>query len=251
MESIKSIDESFNVDILIVDDGSKKEIPVKSEIEKNYKTGKVFLEFLSNNQGIEYALNRGLELIETMNYHYIGRLDCGDYCVRNRFLKQISYLEENKGIHLLGTWVNMVDTNGKKLFVLKHPVSYKEIKRRMYLNSMFVHPSVVYRANLIKVIGYYPTNFKAAEDYAFFFKIVKKFRAENLPEPLLNYIIDENSISTTKRKLQVRNRIRVILNNYYFGIYPTYGLIRNSILYFISRETTTKLKSLFEKNNGK
>ena len=85
IESIKSIDESINVDLLIVDDGSTKEIPIKSEIEKNYKTGKVFLEFLGNNLGIEHALNRGLELIETMDYQYIGRLDCGDYCVQNRF----------------------------------------------------------------------------------------------------------------------------------------------------------------------
>lgn len=251
IESIKSIDESINVDLLIVDDGSTKEIPIKSEIEKNYKNGKVFLDYLNKNQGIEHALNRGLYLIENMGYQYIGRLDCGDYCMKNRFLKQISYLERNKDTHLLGSWVNMIDSSGRKLFVLKHPVTYKEIKRNMYLNSMFVHPSVVYRANILKVIGYYPTNFKAAEDYAFFFKIVKKFKAENLAEPLLNYVIDENSISSTRRRLQVRNRIRVILSNYYFGIYPTYGLIRNALLFFMSRGTATKIKSILKKNNGK
>jgi len=247
LESIRSIDESINIDLLIVDDGSSKEILVKSEIEKNYKLGKVFLEFLHKNQGIEHALNRGLELIETMNYEYIGRLDCGDYCIKNRFLKQITYLEENKGTHLLGSWVNMVDGHGKKLFVLKHPISYKEIKKKMYLNSMFVHPSVVFRFSILKEVGHYPTNYKAAEDYAFFFKIIKKYKSENLPEALLNYVIDDNSISSTKRKLQVKNRIKIIKDNFNFGVYPIYGLLRNCILYFISRNSANIIKKVVGK----
>jgi hypothetical protein len=63
-----------------------------------------------------------------------------------------------------------------------------------------------------------------------------------MPEVLLDYIIDGNSISTKKRKLQVANRIKIIIDNFRFGFYPVYGLIRSCILYFFSRSSTTSIK---------
>ena len=65
-----------------------------------------------------------------------------------------------------------------------------------------------------------------------------------MPEVLLDYIIDSDSISTKKRKLQVINRIKIIIDNFKFGFYPVYGLIRNSILYFFSRSSTTSIKKI-------
>jgi hypothetical protein len=242
--SIKSINESFSVDLLIVDDGSKKHIPNLNTLEKNYSNGRVFLEILPENMGIEYALNKGLELIENMQYEYIGRLDCGDTCVKNRFKKQVSYLDKNNNTYLLGTWANITNKSYEKLYVLKHPTRYDQIKRKMFTNSMFVHPSVVFRSSLLNEVGYYPTKYKAAEDYAYFFEIIKKYKSENLGEPLLNYVLDEKSISTTKRKLQVKSRIRIIIKNFEFGFYPVYGLLRNIMLYFISRETSSYIKRL-------
>jgi len=247
-KSIESIEESIPIDLMIIDDGSQKDLIVENDINNIYHLGKIKIHKLAENKGIEYALNFGLELILKEGYEFIGRLDCGDYCVENRFTKQIDYLQNNEETHLLGTWANIIDSTGKNLFLLKHPIKYQKIKKEMYLNSMFVHPSVVFRSSVIKKIGYYPTNYKAAEDYAFFFKIVKHFKSENLPEALVDYVIDENSISSTKRKLQVKSRIRVIIDNFYFGFYPIYGLLRNSALLFMSRNTTTVIKKLIGKN---
>ena len=247
IQSIKSINETINVDVLVVDDGSKRSIPIKSDIEDCYNSGQIFLDVLEENKGIEHALNRGLELIEKMDYKYIGRLDCGDYCVKDRFKKQIDYLEINANTHLLGTWANIVNEDRELQYVLKHPTSYADIQKKMFVNSMFVHPSVVFRTKLIQYIGYYPTKYEAAEDYAFFFKIVKMFKSENLPEPLLDYVIDSNSISAKKRKRQVRSRINIILDNFRFRLYPMYGLTKNVMLYFISRETSHKIKHLLKK----
>ena len=215
-KSILSINEQINVDIVVVDDGSKTK-PNEDYLVSNYKNGTVFFVSLQQNQGIEYALNKGLQVIQDKGYKYIGRLDCGDLCQKNRFQKQLDYLNNNPETYLLGTWVNIVDESFKFLYVLKHPTSYDDIIKKMYYNSMFVHPSVVFRTEVLDEIGYYPTNYKAAEDYAFFFNIIKKFKSENYPEPLLDYVIDPKSISSTKRKLQVKSRIRVVLSNFYLG----------------------------------
>lgn len=251
-KSIESIQETFmTVDLIVIDDGSKDDLIDEKSISEGYKFGKVYFFRLKENRGIEHALNYGLKIIQKKKYTYIGRLDCGDTCRIDRFEKQIDYLEHNPEVKLLGTWVNVINTQSDLLYVLKHPITYNLIKKRMYLNSMFVHPSVVFRTEILDTIGYYPTNYKAAEDYAFFFKIVKQFKAENLPEPLIDYVIDDNSISSTKRKLQVKSRIKVICDNFYFGFYPIYGLFRNILLMFLSRKTTTFIKNIISVKNDK
>ncbi|MFD2542890.1 glycosyltransferase [Lacinutrix gracilariae] len=245
--SIDSITEEINIDIIIVDDGSKTKFH-EEDIKSCYTKGEIHFVYLQENLGIEHALNKGLKTAQDLKYKYIARLDCGDKCKPNKFKKQLDYLNQNPDVKLLGTWVNVVDEQGNHLHYIKHPVSYVEIKKKMYLNSMFVHPSVIFSTSIIDSVGYYPVNYKAAEDYAFFFKIIKKFKAENYPEVLLDYELNENSISSTKRKIQVQNRIKIIKKHFYFGITPIYGILRNYILLYVSREGATKIKKLLNKS---
>jgi len=245
LKTVGSISESFPVDILIVDDGSIEK-PVLENLNTVYKNpGKIILDFLPQNQGIEKALNHGLKLIEKWNYKYIGRLDSGDFAIADKFQKQITYLDQNADVYLLGTWGNIVDENLNHLYFLEHPATYEKIQKKMYFNSCFIHPSVVFRKEILQTVGYYPENRKSAEDYAFFFQIMKKHKVENLPEVLLNYVVSENSISTLKRKEQIKNRIKIIQDHFYFGIYPILGLLRNVLLLYTSRNLVIKLKKIF------
>lgn len=245
IETIKSINEEVFVDILIIDDGSDIN-PKIEELEKIYKKGKLFLEILPKNMGIEKALNFGLDIISKTDYEFIGRLDCGDLSKTNKFTKQLIKLNSDQNLMLLGTWANVVDVKGKFLYFIKHPVHYKEVKKKMYLNNTFVHPTVVFRKSILEQVGNYPENYKYAEDYAFWFKITRKFKVENLPEYLLDYEINDQSISSLKRRQQVKNRIRIIIKNFYFGFYPIYGLFKNSILLYSSRKNINKIKTIFK-----
>ncbi len=243
-KSIESINDDIPVDILVIDDGSSEK-PIEKDITAVYKNGEVYFKYLDCNKGLSYALNEGINFAIIKGYDYTGRLDCRDLCVKNKFSKQISYLTSNKNIQLLGTWAKIVDEGNNELYILKHPTDYSKIKKDMYLNSMFVHPSVVIRTAIFHKIGKYNIKYSmAAQDYDLFFRIIKKYPASNYPEVLLIYEMSLNSISSNHRQLQVKNRIKIILDNFYFGVYPIYGLARNAILYFLSRETTTKLKSI-------
>ena len=238
-KTLLSIDEEVKIDVIIVDDGSDDEID-EAKIEFH---GNVFFKFLVLNSGIETALNIGLEFALEKGYEFIGRLDCGDLCHKNRFTKQLSYLETNKDIKLLGTWARVLDEDENFKFNLKHPIDYETIKNKMYLNNVFIHPSVVFRSEIIATTGKYPLNRKAAEDYAFFFNIVKTYRSENYPEILLDYIMHSHSISKTNRKPQVYNRIKIIIDNFYFGFTPIHGLVRNLILLIMPIRVITLIKS--------
>ena len=234
LRSIDSVDFlSDGPDILVVDDGSSR--IAASEVLKKY-SGKleVYLVQLEFNKGIQFALNAGLEWCSD-KYEYIARLDCGDLCKGGRISKQIRFLDENPEVMMVGAWVDYVDEKGEKIFTYKPPVSYESIRRKMFINSTFVHPAVMLRSCFMSVVGKYPTEYPAAEDYALFFEIIERFPAVNIPEVLLDYEVDPSSISSVKRNRQIRSRISIIIKHFDFSFYAFYGLIRSMILLFTSR----------------
>ncbi|MGH9877594.1 MAG: glycosyltransferase, partial [Nitrososphaerales archaeon] len=102
-------------------------------------------------------------------------------------------------------------------------------------------PSVMFRSQLVQDIGLYPLDTPAAEDYAFFFKIIKKYKAQNIPESLVDCIMDPDGISTKKRKIQIKSRISIILKNFEFNPYAIYGLLRSCALLYTPRGLTVFL----------
>ena len=245
-KSISSIGKGENVDVLIVDDGSIDKVE-ESEIRSNFKAnGVLFFYYLEENKGIEYALNKGLEIILKKEYMFTARLDCGDICVFNRFKIQETFLEMHNEIVLVGSDVNFIDNKGKVLYNLKTPKDDVDIKKKMYINAMHIHPTIMFRNKILKSIGLYPIEYKAAEDFAFFFKIIQKYKVANINSNLVNCELNPNGISSVKRKLQAKNRIKIILKYFYFGMYPIYGLIRSVVLYVLPLKVLIFLKRLIK-----
>lgn len=250
IKTISNVESTENLDIIVVDDGSEIS-KIDEEILNNYIkfNGKILYLFLSENSGIEIALNTGLSFINDLNkYKYIARIDCGDISINNRFKIQEEFLELNPNIHLIGSFAQATDVNGNDLYVTTFPESHEELTKYMYINSMFLHPCVMFRSSIIQEIGLYPVNYKAAEDYAYFFNILKKYQTYNIQSILTKYEINTTGISASKRKLQVKNRIKIIIKHFYFGFWPIYGLLRNIILYFLPQSIILKLKKSL---NGK
>lgn len=241
--SIISIKEK--VDVFVIDDGSTQTFSEDILRRCCYSEVNICFIYLQTNVGIERALNKGLEKIKALKYKYVLRLDCGDINVNNRISKQVRFLEDHPDINLLGSWVSFFSPKNYFLYTVKPPIDHDLISKLMHLNCMFIHPSVAIRTIAIDKIGYYPLEFKAAEDYAYFFKFVKKFKTANYPEILVHIEANPQGISSRKRKLQVYNRIRIMLKYFYFGYYPIYGIVRNLVLYFTPLCILNYLKRLF------
>lgn len=248
-KALLSFEEPFAIDILIVDDGSKVK-PVQEELQELYRLGKVTVVNLEQNVGCGAARNRGLDIIMGLDkkYPYIGAFDSDDLNKKHRFFKQVQYLEQHPEVMLIGAWLDCVDSQGNFLYTHKYPVDYQDIKKQMFINSMFAHPTLLMRREVLDTVGFYPDKYRWSEDYAFLFNVCKKFKVANYPEALLYYTIHENAYSSKHRKAQVKDRLRIIWDNFYFGFYPIYGLVRNFPLMFISREFLTPIKKLLRKN---
>lgn len=242
IQAIESIDFDYIIpEIIVVDDGSEE---VKAaDILREYKgTLPIILLELKLNKGIEHALNHGLTLLGR-DYEFIARLDCGDICKNNRFQKQLQFLEQNAHCYLVGSWVDFTDMDGQKLYTVAHTSDFELLKKKMFLNATFTHPTVIFRSQILDTIGLYPTDAPAAEDYAYFFKIIQKHYATNIQESLVSCTIDPNGISTKKRKTQIRSRMSVIINNFSFNRYAVYGLFRSALLLHTPRSFTIFLKT--------
>ena len=246
VKTILSIDVDEKVDILIIDDGSSKDQIDESILKsKCFFKGSIFIQYLKKNSGIEMALNCGLETITKLNrYEYIARIDCGDCCIGKRFAIQENFLESNSTIALVGSNAIAVDLDGNELYKTIFPEKHQDIKNKMYLNAMFLHPCIMFRSKILSKIGFYPTEFTAAEDYAFFFTIINKFESYNIQQFLVQYEINNKGISITKRTQQVKSRIKIIRKHYYFSFWPTYGLLRNIGLLIIPNSFIHFIKKL-------
>ncbi len=242
-KSISSISSSEKIDVLIVDDGSSIKINEETISNAFKAKGIVFFEYLHKNQGIEVALNKGLESIKKRQYTFVARLDCGDVNLKNRFYIQEKFLEENKEIGIVGSHVIFFKKE-KTLFKLKLPLSSEKIKQKMYENAMLIHPTIMFRTTVMDKIGVYPTQYKYAEDLAFFFKAMKKFKLSNIDDYLVACEFNSKGLSIANRKKQLNSRLQLILDNFYFGYYPIKGLIKGFVLYLIPVKIITRIKRI-------
>ncbi len=246
--SIKSIHGSENIDVLVIDDGSINNRPQEEKLIKNKKfIGELFFIQNPNNQGIETVLNQGLDFALEKGYKYIARLDAGDICYPHRFKIQEEFLNSNQEIYLLGTQVNFINSDGVTLYQKKFPTEDKDIRKMMHINSMFIHPSVMFRSEVISTVGKYPTNYKSAEDFAYFFNIIKKHKAANLDQILLDYEINFDGISMTTRNKQIKSRILILKKNFDFSFWSIYGLFINYIILYTPTNIIQKLKTIVYK----
>ncbi|ADQ44964.1 glycosyl transferase family 2 [Caldicellulosiruptor kronotskyensis 2002] len=241
-KSIASIND--DVDILIVDDGSFSK-PTEEELRDLCVNPRVQIEiiYLKKNQGIEHALNAGLKTVYQKGYKFIARLDAGDECLPYRFSVQKQFLEYNPEIYLVGSWAEVVEEN-RVSYILKKPTDYKTIKKLIFVNNTFIHPAVMFRREVIDEVGFYPEKYKYAEDYAYFFKITKKFKCANIDKPLIRYTLGESNISWKYYKKQLKSRIKIIWDNKALNPYWFYGLIRNIFLLIVPKQFIEKLKKI-------
>lgn len=210
IESLASFGSAEECDVLVVDDGSEVTPADESAASAAFTAqGSVTVLRLPRNEGIEGALNAGLDRIAQENYEFIARLDCGDRNIPDRIARQVAFLDAHPEVLLVGGAAEFVDPATGQGFVLRHPTDHEGIAATMRRNSAFVHPAVMFRTAALELVGRYPTDTPAAEDYAFFWRFLRVGRVANLPEVLVTYELNPTGISLSGRRRQLDSRLAV------------------------------------------
>lgn len=199
-EAVNSIlNQSYtNLEFLIWDDGSCPEAVLKV-LELKKLDPRIRVLCGSGNHGLAFSLN---ECILRAKGKYIARMDADDISMRTRIEKQVNFLESHPDYAWCGTNAELFDENG-----VWGERPYPEVPelKDYYRYSPFVHPSVVFRAEIFEEDrGYLAVDETLrCEDYEIFMHLMQKgLKGYNLQENLFRY--RETKESYRKRKAKYR-----------------------------------------------
>lgn len=148
------------------------------------------------NKGLVQSLNEGMKLATG---EFIARMDADDISLPERFSRQVEFLKKNPDIYLCGTWAKTIDANDKITGEYTYPpLTHDKIKKYLLLHNSFIHPSVMFKKEVINKVGVYNKKYKHIEDYEFWTRVLKNFKTANLPEFLLKYRINQTGITRSK-----------------------------------------------------
>lgn len=243
--SLDSIRPEEPCDVLVVDDGSiSHPLEVGEAASHCHTQGDFFAVMITPNQGIEAALNAGLEWIRERGYEFVARLDCGDRNRPGRIARQLTFLDEHEDVVLVGAQASYVDLAGNEQFILPLPETHDEILAYLRNNSAFMHPAVMFRTAVLERTGLYPTQFPRAEDYALFWEMAKVGQVANIPEPLIDYELDPNSLSLSGRREQLKSRLRIQRRNSDGSWAARRGIARTLALLVMPYGAALRVKSM-------
>jgi glycosyltransferase involved in cell wall biosynthesis len=180
------LNNNFDYEIVLIDNNSKDNLKEKIQKYKNIK-------YLSCGiDGIVPTLNTGLfNILNNSNIKYIARIDADDEWLPNKIEKQMTFLLDNKHIHICGTQMYFIKANEDvdlPFEITPYPIDDTSIKTSL-INGMnpIGHPSVIYSKEIFLKFGGYDETYKHAEDLDLWLKCLKFFNFANINEPLVNY----------------------------------------------------------------
>lgn len=198
-DAIKSIlVQTFkNYEFLIIDDNSIDKTP---EILKSFKDPRIKIFTNQKHLGLTKSLNIALKKAKG---EFIARMDTDDVSKPERLKTELEFLEKNPKIALVGSWVDLINSQGQKLSTKKLPIKYSEIKKNLIKANQFYHPTLMIRKNVLKTIGFYDEKYQYSQDYELVLRIASKYTVANIPKPLLYYRVNsKGSISYDQVKKQ-------------------------------------------------
>ncbi len=222
-ESIESIlNQTFkDFEFIIVLDNPNNEKAEK--IIKDYQKKDKRIIFIKNkkNLGLAGSLNKCIEIAKGK---YIARMDADDIAFKERIEKQFKYMENNKDVDLLFSWVYFIDENGKIIKEFKpSKEKVKNLRKYFFKEHLLVHPTLMARCEVLRK-NKYDEN-QGSEDFELWMRlIVKDYKFDVIEEFLLKYRIPRgNYRKRIKKQLNYsKNSLRALWKNkkyYWDNIY--------------------------------
>lgn len=151
------------------------------------------------NRKLPYSLNRCLEQVQT---ELVARMDADDWCLPERFEKQLAFLKAHPEYDLVGTGVTVSDGKNRVTSIIKVPEPTRETMLRQ---NAFSHASIMTYKRVYDALGGYSLEpfVERVEDVDLWCRFLAAgFRGYNLPDEL--YVIVEDQSAVKRRKLRAR-----------------------------------------------
>lgn len=189
-EAVSSIlQQTFaDFELIAIDDGSSDNT---AAILATFADPRLIVRRNDSNCGLASALNQGLAL---SHGEYIARMDADDVMLPTRLAQQVSLLDRQPDIGVVGTWMKLITDEGQPCGVFEVACDHEMIAWTLLFGSKLAHPTVMIRRTLIEQVSGYQANV-ITEDIDLWVRLVERTRFANLPDALLLYRQHDASVS--------------------------------------------------------
>lgn len=152
--------------------------------------------FHSVNAGLPQTLNEGLK---TARCELVARMDQDDESLPHRLGIQYLFMMSRPSIAVAGSFVYYMGLDPKKDRLITYPVSPVEVAETLGAYNCLNHPTVIMRRREILDLGGYRIDFKNAEDYDLWLRVVKRYEIANIPVALLRYRFSVTGMTLSRK----------------------------------------------------
>lgn len=180
---------------------------------------------LNENRGLGAALSAG---IMHCAYEWIARFDSDDICTSTRFEKQISFIDANPSVDIIGTWISEFENDPLHAHAERRtPISHYDLVRFAKHRNPFNHMTVMYKKSLVLAAGGYKNDY-LYEDYALWIRMIKNgCVTANIPEVLV-YARTGNGMEIRRGGLKyAKSEVKAQYGFYKLGFLSIAELVKN------------------------
>ncbi|MCQ8263678.1 glycosyltransferase family 2 protein [Streptococcus suis] len=193
-----------NYQIVVVNDGSRDKT-----LEKLQQYPVKILSY-EENKGISYALNYGIDHIDT---DYIIRMDADDLAHYDRIRIQVNFMENNPQVFMSGCTSYPGPVHGNKwevAFGERRLTTFNELRTFYLFHPYLLHPGVIFRTKSWKEKGYrYDSRFDGVEDFELHRRIIMEEEVYLLHLHLIHVRAREGSASSVPQSVTLERLNRV------------------------------------------
>lgn len=199
-EAIQSVlDQNFsNFEFIIIDDCSSDQ---SWNIIQKYakKDNRILAKRNEKNLKVSKTLN---EWINLSKWKYIAIMHSDDICDKNRLGEQYNFLEKNRNIWVVWSYVRYISWTWEIIYKLKtKPTNPEKIKEDIWKYSPIISPTFFLRKNIFSQIWYFNEELSRCEDFDFLVRaVINWIKLSNVDKILLNYRITDSQLSSNQRE---------------------------------------------------
>ncbi|NIA69071.1 glycosyltransferase [Pelagibius litoralis] len=186
-------------ELLVVDDASTDGT---AAILADYDDPRLRIVTNETNLGLTLSLNR---VLAEARGELIARQDADDVSITDRLALQVEWLDRHPEVGVLGSELEIVDAEGKSRGSFGVATEHAEIVWRMFYGRVLAHPSVMFRAELVRAVAGYDPDVEVAQDLELWTRLVGRTCFANLSRPLVRYRTHSGAVSVRKGEAQQRS----------------------------------------------
>lgn len=188
-EAVQSILANLVIDrveCVVVLDG------VRRPDEEWTEDSRVHLVGIERSRGLAHALNQG---VLAGRGTFIARMDADDKSGPDRLSIQMAYLRAHPEVVAVGGRARLMRETGEVTMGQIGSVTGDDVRKRLLVRNVLVHPSVMFRRAPFEQVGGYDESMRTMEDYDLWMRLGVLGPIASLPETLIDYRVHDRQMS--------------------------------------------------------